>query len=188
MRLAPPPGAIVEAMSLEAAKLQLRVDHDDEDELIAGLVEAALEYCEGYTRCALVPQRWRVNLSPNTRTGWNWPIELPYPPLVSVDKMEAVWDGGVVTPVDPSHFNISDEIPAEVMLRLGSLLPYGILRLRFEITCGYDVMPPKALQAIRLLIANWYENRSAATLAQSDLREPVFGVTDLLDPMRIYTL
>lgn len=52
----------MEPVTLEEAKLYLRVGHDDEDALISDLIVAAREYCETYTEqeytgSAVIPRR-----------------------------------------------------------------------------------------------------------------------------------
>ncbi len=44
-----------EPVSLAEAKAHLRVEHDDEDKLIQGLISTAREYCEGFQNVTLIP-------------------------------------------------------------------------------------------------------------------------------------
>jgi uncharacterized phiE125 gp8 family phage protein len=83
-----------EPVSLEEAKAYLRVDSDDEDLLIAGLVSAARELAERHTRRAFLTQDWLF---------WrdSWPeargrgLEIPKPPLVSVTSVTVpAWNCG----------------------------------------------------------------------------------------------
>ncbi len=187
IRLPDPPN-LPQAFTLEEVKLQLRVDHDDEDSLIGGLSAAAISWCEDYTGRALTPQRWRVTLSPERWRGWAWPVELPRPPLVSVDQIRAVWVDGPTSIIDPTRFVVTEDEPAEIGLALGTLLPYEIQELRVDITCGTTAVPPRVRQAVMMIISHWYENRTAATLSNADLREPPFGVSAMLDTMRVMRL
>ena len=43
-----------EPVTLEEAKKHLRVEHDDEDDLIQGLITTAREYCEGFQNISLI--------------------------------------------------------------------------------------------------------------------------------------
>ena len=49
-----------EPVSLAEAKLFLRVEHDDDDDLIAALIAAARVQVEAQTRRALITQTWRL--------------------------------------------------------------------------------------------------------------------------------
>ncbi|MDA8095582.1 MAG: head-tail connector protein [Betaproteobacteria bacterium] len=50
----------VEPLSLADAKLHLRVDITDDDELITALISAARQYAENYTRRAIIQQKWKL--------------------------------------------------------------------------------------------------------------------------------
>src|SRR5690606_13517289 len=52
----------VEPLTLAEAKAWLRVEHDDEDDLIATLITAARAQVEAVTRRALITQHWRLVL------------------------------------------------------------------------------------------------------------------------------
>jgi uncharacterized phiE125 gp8 family phage protein len=58
-------GPAVEPVTLAEAKLFLRVEHDDDDDLIAPLVAGSRIHVESQTRRALISQIWRL-----TRDAW----------------------------------------------------------------------------------------------------------------------
>jgi len=73
-----------EPIELSEAKTHLRVEIDDDDGLIQGMIKAARENCEAVTHRALITQTWKYYLD-------KWPdkdyIELPLPPLQSVSSL-----------------------------------------------------------------------------------------------------
>lgn len=54
-------GPEIEPVSLDEAKAFLRVDHSDDDDLIAALVVGSRIHVETQTRRALVTQSWRIS-------------------------------------------------------------------------------------------------------------------------------
>ncbi len=83
----------VEPVSLEEAKLYLRVDATSEDDLISSLIQAAREYVETHTRRTLIYTTYRYTL--DTFPGWNGlnftsqPIELPKYPVAQTSAAGA---------------------------------------------------------------------------------------------------
>jgi Phage gp6-like head-tail connector protein len=55
-------GPAIEPISLEETKTFLRIEHNDEDELIAALIAGARSHIEAQTQTALITQDWRVVL------------------------------------------------------------------------------------------------------------------------------
>lgn len=51
-----------EPLSLADAKAFLRVEHGDDDAIIASLIVAARNHIEALTRCVLITQTWRLVL------------------------------------------------------------------------------------------------------------------------------
>jgi uncharacterized phiE125 gp8 family phage protein len=51
----------VEPVTLDEAKAYLRVEHSDDDEVIAALVSGSRIHVEAQTRRALITQDWRIS-------------------------------------------------------------------------------------------------------------------------------
>ena len=71
----------IEPISLAEAKAFLRVEHDDDDDLIAALIAAARSEIEIATRRMLIQQTWRIVLD-----GWpaSGRVVSPVNPLASL--------------------------------------------------------------------------------------------------------
>ena len=55
-------GPAIEPISVEETKIFLRVEHDDDDQLIAALIAGARSHIEAQTQTALITQNWRMVL------------------------------------------------------------------------------------------------------------------------------
>lgn len=177
-----------EPVSLDEAKLHLRVDGDDEDDFIAGLLVAAREYFEETTRRALISQTWRLSLD-------EWPdeIELPKPPLVSVTSITYKDDVGAQTTLSSSVYLVDTESePGRIVLASGQSWPAGTLYpvnpIQVTYVAGYGAataVPERMKQAIKLLLGHWYENREA-TVAGTIMKEIPLGIDSLIWLNRVY--
>ena len=176
----------VEPVSLVEAKLHLRVDISDDDNLITALIETAREMVEGIGRRAMITQVWNYILDEFPSSD---EIVLPMPPLQSVASIKYKDTAG-----DESTFSSDDYIvntdtePGKVVLAYGaswpstSLYPTGAITVQF--TAGFgdastDV-PEKYRQAMLLLIGHWYENREAIATTGAVPKEIPMGVNALL--------
>lgn len=122
-----------EPITLEEAKLHLRVDIPDDDALISGLISAARAAAENITRRAFVTQQWELAIDsfprrmffgsivtvasyeqviPNLQmleTGYTvrfraGKIELPLSSLQSVDYVKCLDKDGVEQTLDPASY------------------------------------------------------------------------------------
>jgi uncharacterized phiE125 gp8 family phage protein len=152
----------VEPVSLETAKLHLRVDGTADDTLITALIKSARETCEEISRRAFITQTWEMILDEFPRDG---KLRVYRPTLQSVtsvkylddDQVEHTWTDYVVDArSDPGtiHFNT---LPSE------SLSESGAIAIRF--VAGYGAaaanVPQRVIDAILGLISYRYENREA---------------------------
>src|SRR5690606_32636730 len=104
-------------VTLEDAKVHLRVDHDDEDGLITQYLAAATEWAEDFQGRAFVTRTYQLTMSrfPKTR-----PIYLPRPPLQSVTSISYYDRDDAQQTVDASDYYADlGSAPAWVMLKSG---------------------------------------------------------------------
>jgi len=75
----------IEPITLEEAKLHLKVDSADDNTLISGLITTARELAEKETKRAFITQVWQMffDEAPDE-------IEIPKPPLQSVESIKAI--------------------------------------------------------------------------------------------------
>lgn len=158
-----------EPLSLADAKGFLRVEHDADDAIITSLVSAARNHVEALTRCALIAQTWRLVLD-------RWPdggrIKLRIGPLRSLAAVRVFNAAGEASTVDPEAFVI-DRAAGVIAAPGWSLPPPGrsVAGIELDIEMGFGEtpsdVPPRLLQAIRMLVAHWYENRGLIAIGQS---------------------
>lgn len=170
----------VEPVTLAEAKLHLRVDSNDEDVHIAGLITAAREQAESNTRRALITQTWRLTLD-----AFPGIIELPRPRLQAVTSVQYVDTGGVMQTLDASAYQVAGTSePARILPAYGRNWPatrHQLEAVSITYTAGYgnagaDV-PASIRQWMLLYIGALYENREAFRAA-----ERVGGVASLPTP------
>ncbi|WP_217639403.1 head-tail connector protein [Aneurinibacillus thermoaerophilus] len=192
MRLVIPP--LAEPLSLEEAKMHLRVEYDDEDAMIQSLIRAAREYCENFQRRAYVSQVWELYLD-----TFPAQIELPRPPLLSVEAITYRDAKGEQHTLSPDAYIIDAATePGRVFITSApkiALFPASPVTIRF--VAGYEPVitdgntdyaagvPDAVKQAMRLLIGHWYENREAVTIGQMPTAVP-FSVEALLWQDRVF--
>ncbi len=171
-------GPAVEPVLLAEAKAHLRLDTDDEDDLVGALIAAARVAVETETRRVLISQSWRAIFE-------TWPADgviLPVVPVISVDEVRAIDAEDAATVLDaedyefdPADFSVTlDQITATDHYEIDFTAGYG--------TSGVDV-PQPLRQAIRLLVTHWYENRSAISLDDTLAATPL-GYRELIAPYR----
>lgn len=153
-----------EPVTLADAKNHLRVDIDDDDALIAGLIVAAREEFENQADKTLFTTTYRLVLDTFPHS---YIISLPRPPLVSVASLVYTLDDDTdVTLPTSDYFVDTNAWPGRVVLRDGYNWPSVTLRESSAVvityTAGYAStanIPQRYKQAILLLVGHWYENR-----------------------------
>lgn len=108
-----------EPISVEEAKLHLRVDATDEDTPIARMIVTARQEAENLTRRALITQTLELGLS-------HWPerINLPRPPIASVTSIKYMDTAGTLQTLDPSDYLVDNySEPARIVPAYGKTWP-----------------------------------------------------------------
>jgi len=168
-------GPVLEPVSLDEAKLHLRVDHGDEDLLIASLITAARVHLETHLGLAFITQQWSLVLD-------QWPagadLCLPLSPVQAVSAL-TLYDADDASSVVASANYALDAIsqPARLVWREGAVRPmpgrsYNGIEVSFSAGFGAlaSDVPQPLRQAILLLTAHWYERREPVGLA-NEVRE-----------------
>ncbi len=186
-------------MTVAQMRAHLNLDDDiEDDELLEGLITAAREYAEEYTKRCFVESTYELSLD-------DWPggdeIRIPIAPLLSVVSMNYRNSDDEYVGVEVADYAvaIADEPPRVVLRRWSGWTSgsWGCGRpgaLVIELRAGYAPagspadaanVPARIKVAIKLLAAHWYEHREA--VASETRQVPVelpLGVAALLDPFR----
>lgn len=182
-------GPAVEPISIVEAKAHLRVDHDDEDELITALIVAARSYLDGHSGIlgrAIVSQAWRQDFS-----GFHDRMRLPVGNLISVSAITYYDnDNATQTLSADIYTTFSDSIGPYVTLKPDQTWPSTYTRpdaVRVAWTAGYGAtaasVPEAIRQAMLLMIGHWYANRETVNIGNITSEIP-FTTAALLAPFR----
>lgn len=158
-----------EPLSLSDAKAYLRVETDDDDAVIASLIAAARSHIEAMSGCAMLTQTWRL-----VRDCWpaDGRMKLKLAPLRAVIAARVYDEAGVAHAVDPENF-VLDAARGIIAMRAVSLPQPGraTAGIEIDITVGFGAagsdVPPALMQALRMLLAHWYDNRGLITIGSS---------------------
>jgi uncharacterized phiE125 gp8 family phage protein len=159
LALTPP---TLEPVSLAEAKIFLRLDQTDEDELLATLITAARLMVEAASGRMLIEQTWRLVLDAWPRGG---EIRLPLSPAASVEAAR-VYDGQGVAQTVPDASLQLDRAADPPVIRLAGPVPEVGRRLgaiEIEVVAGYGPevtdVPALLRHAVLQLAARWFEQR-----------------------------
>lgn len=164
-RLDPAPAPLLDAA---AFRLFARIDHDAEDALIEDLIAAATAHLEGERGVlgglVLMPQVWRLGLGCFPVA----PIDLPLAPVIDIQSVTWLDAADLRHTIDPASYHLwRDGRRAWVKPRPGFCWPDAVeapdsVEITFGAGFAGAAVPPPILQAARMLVAYWYENREAA--------------------------
>lgn len=157
----------IEPLSLSDAKLHCRIDTTYDDTLITALITKARQFVEQYIISSLITQNWTVTYDYRDVAwyGYRSYIRLPMKPIQSITTITTYDDTDTGTVFNSSNYRLSGD---RIVLNNGCFWPQG-LRLfdcvQVDFVAGYGSsasnVPASIIQAMELLIAQWYENREA---------------------------
>jgi uncharacterized phiE125 gp8 family phage protein len=181
---------LVEPLSLDEAKAYLRVEHNDDDALITALIAGARIHVEAQTRRALVTQSWRLVFD-----GWpeDGRIAVRPAPLQALTAARVYDVDANAQAIDMQAF-VPDLAGSALAFAPWALSAPGRIAagIELDVTVGFgdaaiDV-PEPLRQAVRLLVAHWYENRGLVASASTQVTALPETVTALLAPYRMLSL
>lgn len=176
-----PPSPLV---TLEEAKHQLRVDHDEEDSLIQLYIDAAssrLDGPSGILGVAYSTQTWDLFLDEFPSEA----IFLGVGPVVYVNSVSYLDSTGDTLIINPSTYTLDKAydsfgwvIPATKWPIAGNYA--NAVQVRW--VAGQSSVPAQVKQAALLLVAHFYRNRESTT--PESIKELPMGMYDLLSNVR----
>ncbi|MFC5385348.1 head-tail connector protein [Aquamicrobium segne] len=153
----------IEPVTLAQAKAHLRLDHSSEDDLLSGLVRAAREEVERATGMALVEQGWRLVLDTWPR---NHVVMIPLHPVREIVSVTVYGPDGEASLVNPASYQ-GDIVsrPARIRFATAPVALRGMNGVEIDFVAGFGEVgtdvPDLLQRAILLLVAHWYEFRTA---------------------------
>jgi uncharacterized phiE125 gp8 family phage protein len=161
-----------------AAKGFLRVERGDEDVLIAGLVAAAAELCEGFTGQALLERGFAETI--NASRAWQ---RLGRSPVRAIESVEALPAEGPAQALGSDSYAIDIDSNGDGWVRL--VAPGEVQRIRVGYQAGaasaWAELPSAIRHGILRLAAHFYTSRVGEG-ARRD--EPPAAVAALWRPYR----
>lgn len=199
-----------EPLTLDEVSQHLRVDIQDDNELITNLIVAAREHVEKVTARSFVNRTLDLyrdqfpGIKPYPDTDV---IELSRPPLVSVASLTYTDTTGTTRTWTPSGTDLLNEFgvvnahvdnvnePGRIVLAYSQVWPNQVLRtanaIKIRYVAGYGAdatnVPQAAKSAMKLLIGTWYDNRESIINGRGITSIPVSdGVEMLLAPLKVW--
>ncbi len=165
---------------MERLRRHMRVDFDEDDDLIKGYGQAACLAAERYTNRAFLQTGYLYTVQPNVRSEhhshqrgpfrWRHPIELPRSRLISIDSVIIHDIAGNVALLPQAAYVLEGQTdPARLRLdyHSGLINPVApLLDIQIAFTAGYgtsrEAVPTTIIHAILLTASFLYENRGDA--------------------------
>ena len=160
------------AISLGEAKRHLGVADNDRDVDIERMIAAATDMLCTSTGRALITTEYRLKMAGFcANDGFtSFPIELPYPPIQTVDEITYYDVNGDEQTLSDYQLVAGPQVPAKLYPARAGGLVWPVTQtdrvdaVTIDFTAGYgdtaDSVPAKAKQWLLLLVRHWYDNPS----------------------------
>jgi uncharacterized phiE125 gp8 family phage protein len=175
MKVSKTSGPTMYPLRLDEIKAHLRIPEGEtnEDDLLNGLQDAAVEYVENHTNRKLLTQTWKVYFD-------DWPdgdsFEIPYPPLQSIASTGVVYTNSTndsTTYGSTKWATDAVSVPGRLVREYEeSAWPttatlHNNNPIEISFTCGYTTasnIPQSIKSAMLLIIGDLYENREQSVV------------------------
>lgn len=151
----------IEPVESEEAMAYLRIDNEEDYDLVDGMIVTAREACEAYTGRALISQEWTLWLD-----GPYPPpvVALPRAPLIEVVEVARHDETGTAHPLDPAAYFVDTAgEPGRLVLRVAVPAGRAVNALSVRFRAGYgenrSAVPRALRQGMLAHIAALYEAR-----------------------------
>lgn len=147
-------GTPVEPVTLEQAKWQCHVDHDDDDDYLTSVISATCAYVEKYTGMSIAEQTVEVNCD-----SWRDFARLPATPVQSVTSITYIDADGATQTLPDTVYELRSDA-GSIVLKAGQGWPMTSMGDRIKLTAvvGGDA-PPDVKHAMLLYISGLNDNR-----------------------------
>ena len=180
---------VVEPVTITEAKAHLRVDTDDDNSYIMGLVAAARGWVEEYLDRSLVYTQWTMRMD-----AIPWEIELPRPPVAQAGTTTATvvtytLETQATATLDTSTYRVDRTATPGVIRTVyagtwpSHLFDENSVSVTWWGGYGADgtAVPAAVRSAMLMVVSHLYEHRTAVAPGMSEVP---FGVKALLDTQR----
>lgn len=170
-----------EPVTLQEAKLYLKIDHDAEDDVITQIIVASRDIAERYLQLALITRGasvfydawpvtdqtpWWDGMREGVATTATSDITLSLSPLQNVSAIKIHNDSGFDT-ISPALYYVDNaDVPGRIVFKSTASLPAPVRvanGIEFSFTAGYgdnpEDIPPSIRQGILKLVAYLYTHR-----------------------------
>jgi len=202
LQLVTPPAE--EPVSLNEAKLHLRVDFDEDDELILALISAARQAAETITGRQFITARWKmvldrfpgqegmVNASESGFSLPNHAILLFKCPVQAITSIQYLDMNGVMQLMPPAHYVLDTACePARVTPVFSQIWPVslpqiGAVNVTFDAGFGAPPDVPQGIKSwIKIRVGSLYAHREEMSVLNRGRIDPLPFIDGLLDPYKV---
>lgn len=189
----------VPVVSLTDMKAHMRVDHDDDDDLIEGLVVAATQHLDGrdgWLGRAFITQTWELILD-----GFpHCEMRIPLPPLQSVESVKYDDAAGVEQTLAADKYTVDTASePGWIVPVYNTRWPVtlrAINAVRVQFICGYpgdgaspeDLtanVPRPIVEAVKRIVGTLYEIRETVIVGSTPTKVSA-AAEAMLAPYRVW--
>jgi uncharacterized phiE125 gp8 family phage protein len=156
----------IEPITLDEAKLHVRVWDANEDGYIEGLIAAARQWCERHCSRSFITTRWRQQFADFPVSGV---FKLSMAPVSAVSAITYTDAAGSTQVLSSSAYVLgTDREPAEVRKAYGAVWPSvrtegvgSVVAVTYDAGYGATAasVPGTIKHAIKLMVSHWYECR-----------------------------